>query len=488
MMPDGGNLEMLRPCGRWETFSTARNHLGYYNNVGLIATYTSSPQSSDSLEAEIYAALRVVIDKHSILGAIPLNEDKSYPKVYFSRLRSVDLQSCVEFRQRKIPGPQDGEVDQELDDLVAGQHNRAFKHDARTKPFWRLAVLTSVHNPATFTAAFVFHHALADGSSALRFHDTFLAALNTLGRNRCSDPVVPSPSTPIPPPFEELHPMTVSWSYFLKAILTTLLPSVFAARPAKIWTGNDIPATTPSPPIFKFRTITLSADTTKRLAILCRQNGTSVTAALQCLLAASLFANLPASEFRRLKITGAMSMRRFLHGLVEDQMTNAIMPYEFMHERSIHETDKHIGGILQYFSWSQAQDVKATISTELAKAGNDNSISLLKYVSDMHGLFTATLGKPRTCSADISSIGVYKPKDDGAGKWKIGRMVFSQCATWTGAPLGLSIITGGDGNASLNFVWCEGGIEDELVVRVVEGVRNAVGELVKDRDGKDSIE
>ncbi|KAH7063769.1 alcohol acetyltransferase [Paraphoma chrysanthemicola] len=487
-MSDDGKLEMLRPCGRWETFSTARNHLGYYNNVGLIASYTSSSQSPVSLKAEIYAALKVVIDKHPFLSTIPLNEDKSCPNVYFARLRSIDLQSCVEFRRRNIPAPQDGEADQDLDELVSGQHNRAFNNDAGTKPFWRLAVLTSPHDPATFTAAFIFHHALADGSSALLFHDTFLAALNTLGRNPSSHPVVPSPSTPIPPPFEELHPMTVSWSYFLKAIVTALLPSVFAARPAKIWTGNDIPATAPSPPIFKFRTVALPADTTKHFALLCSQNGTSVTAALQCILAASLFANVPASEFERLKITGAMSMRRFLHGLAEDQITNAIMPYEFMHERSIHESEKHIGGTLQYFSWSQAHAVKAAISTEFSKAGHDNSISLLKYVSDMHGLFTAMLGKPRTCSADISSIGVYKPKDDGAGKWKIGRMVFSQCATWTGAPLGLSIITGGDGNASLNFVWCEGGMEDELVVRVVEGVRNAVVELVRSRDGKDSDE
>jgi hypothetical protein len=33
------NLEKLRPCGRLEKYSTARHHLGYFNNVGLTAIY-----------------------------------------------------------------------------------------------------------------------------------------------------------------------------------------------------------------------------------------------------------------------------------------------------------------------------------------------------------------------------------------------------------------------------------------------------------------
>tara|TARA_R110002003_G_scaffold252_1_gene17828 strand:- start:2977 stop:4428 length:1452 start_codon:yes stop_codon:yes gene_type:complete len=482
-MPNVKNLEKLRPCGHLETFSTARHYDGYYNNVGLAATYTWLSQSLNSLEDQIYAALRTVLEKHTFLSTVTVNEDKSYPQVYYARLPSIDLRTCVEFRERKEPRPQDGERDRELDELLIDQHNRGYSDDIERRPFWRVVVLTSLSDSATFTVAWIFHHALGDGSSAFLFHDTFLAALNSLGSNPDANPIVVSPSSPLPPPFEELHPMTVSWSYFLKAVGMILFPSVFAPRPAKLWTGIDIPTTTSSPPKFNLRTFALSAHTTKQLALLSRKEGTSVTATIQCLLAASLFDNLPADGFDKVKLTGPMAMRRFLRDVPEDQMTNAIMPYEFLHQRLPTGSEKP--GILQHFSWDEARAVKSVIQAELAKEGRDNNIALLKYLSDMHGFFHGALGKPRALTADLSSIGVYKPKS--TGQWEIGRMTFSQCANWTGGAFGVNVVTGGDGNASVNFCWCKGSVEEGMIGRVMEGVKRGVEELVKAVEGEAAV-
>ena len=473
-MTDMKELEKLRPCGRLETYSTARHALGYYNNVALAATYISS-SPPQSLETSIYAALKQVIAKHVNLSATPVNEDKSYPDVYFARLPSIDLRTCVELRERKKPVPKDGEVDKELDELFKEQHNRNFKDELGSKPFWRLAVLTSSTEKSTFTAVWVFHHALADGASALLFHETFLGVLKDQAPILEPSPIVQSPAIPLPPPFEEQHPMTISWPVFLNAVVKSLLPSVFDKRPAKLWTGNDISSELTQAPGFHSRTIVFSADTTKRLAQLSRKQGVTVTATLQALLAASLFANIPANDFNKVAIAAPISMRPFLQNVPDDQMTNAIASYDFTHHRPTPATQN--SGALQYFSWPEVLAVKSSIQAAVAKHGHDNPIALLKYVSNMHDFLTSNLGKPRMPSAELSNIGVYKPKSEG--EWRIARMTFSQCANPTAAALNVNVVTGGDGNASLNVSWCEGAVEEGLVGKVMEGLEEGIVGLVE---------
>jgi hypothetical protein len=476
-MIDINDLERLRPCGRLETYSTARHHLGYYNNVGLTATYNSPTPSSNSLEASIYAALRHVIAKHPVLSVIPLNEDKSFPNVYFAHLPTIDLTTCVGFRERKATEPQDGEVDEELDHLLAEEHARNFKDDLGTKPFWRLAVLTSATRMSTFTASWTFHHALSDGASALLFHETLLAAMNSLDPNPETDPIVKPPTRPLPPAFEDLHPLPISWPFFLGTLAKLFLPSVFNKRPEKLWTGNPVPSEIPSPPIFHFRTLVFSAKITQRLLEASREQGVSVTCTLECLLAASLFKHLPAGQINQIKFTAPMAMRRFLEDVPPDQITNALTQYEFTHHRPSTPATKHGSKIPQNFSWSDAHAVKSAIATQLAKSGTDNPVALFKYVSSMHDYVNGHLGKPRSSSVELSNIGVYKNKTDG-GKWQIGRVTFSQCANPTGAAICVNVVTGGDGCASVSFCWFDGAVVEELVGKVLEGLREGVDGLI----------
>jgi hypothetical protein len=478
-------LEKLRPCGRLETYSTARHHLGYYNNVALTATY-ANPGWINSLPACIYSALKKVIEEHPKLSAIPRDEEKSYPDVYFARLPEIDLRSCVEFQERTKAVPQDGEVDEELDEVLHEQHSYNFKRDAGTKPFWRLVILTSPSDERTFTATWTFHHALSDGGSALLFHETFLAGLNSLDTTPNDEPIVQSLSMPLPPPFEDLHPMTISWSYFFSTLAKIILPSYFNKRPSKLWTGNTVPSEIPQPPLFNFRTLIFSAATTKRLAQISRKHDVSLTCTLEALLAASLFTHLPASKFDKVKFSNPMAMRRFLRDVPTDQMTNALTQFEHIHQRPTPtpDTNKSASPVLQNFSWSDAHAVRSTIACEIAKEGADNPIALLKYVSNMHDFFKSTLGKPRQASMELSNIGMYKNKvtgeDEGEEeKWKIGRVTFSQCPNPTGAAICASVVTGGDVELSVNFCWFEGSVEGGFVQLVIESVREGVVGLVE---------
>jgi hypothetical protein len=460
-------LEKLRPCGRLETYSTARHHLGYYNNVAVTATYSSPSTSNNSLESLIFSTLRQVIARHPNLSAIALDEDKSHPQVYFARLPSIDLRSCVEFRDRKGPVPTDGETDDDLEQVTAEQHSRNFKDNLGTKPYWRLVVLTSSNDKSTFTATWVFHHALSDGASALLFHETFLAALNSLDSTPDADPIVTSPAAPLPPAFEDLHPLPISWPFFFNTIAKILLPSIFNKRPSGLWTGAPVPATLS--PIFRFRTLILPASTTARLAQLCRSEKTSVTATLQVLLAASLFTHLPSEQFSKLQISVPIAMRRFLEDVPADQMTNALTQYEYVHHRTPTPDSQDI---LRYFSWNESREVKAAIASTLSKRGSDNPIALLRYVSNIHEYVDGHLGKERGTSVEVSNIGVVSGKKEG--EWGMGRVTFSQCPNPIGAAVCVSVVTGGTGEMSVNFCWGEGVVEGKFVESVVESVRRGL--------------
>lgn len=476
-MPDPVSLEKLRPCGRLETFSTARHHLGFYKNVGFTAEYKTEGNSNTLLESQVYVALRHVIAQHTALSAIALNEDQSYPDVYFARLPEIDLRTCTEFCDRKSPFPEDGEADEELDKMLAQQHSRDFKEDLGNRPFWRLLVTRSSYDTSRFTATWMWHHALADGTSALLFHESFLAGLNSFQLTDKVHQVVKTPDQALLPPFEELHPMPISWYFFSKTILNTLLAPVYAIASEKLWTGNPVPEDVTELPKPRFLTVALSKATTSKLVQVCREEKTTVTATLQCLLAASLFANLPTEECKRLRIDGPISARRFLN-IGKKQMTSAITQYDFLHDRPT-LSDGPSSDILRNFSWETSRAVKSTIAAEVAKSGTDNPVALLKYVSSMPQFLLGMLGKPRKPTAELSNVGVWPNGKDEKSMWSVGRMVFSQFPNVVASAFALSVVTGGDGNATLNFSWPEGAVEEELMQRVASCLKIGVENLIK---------
>ncbi|KAF1354336.1 hypothetical protein EJ07DRAFT_168308 [Lizonia empirigonia] len=377
-------LETLRPCGRLETYSTARHHLGFYNNK------------------LVFAALRHVIAEQPYLSAVPVNEDKSYPEVYFARLPEIDLRTCVEFQE---------------------QHGRNFRGSSGSTPYWRLIITGSPKTPEIFIASWLFHHALSDGASAILFHRCFLEGLNTASFQKDVDPVVEAPSTKLLPPLEEQHSMTISWSFFLRAIAGSVLPSYFAQRPPNLWTGCPVDAIIQPPAPPHNRTM-------------CHNKGTSVTAALSSLLSDIIFSlTKPQNE---IKVDIPISLRPSL-SIPENQITNAITNASLKFD---------------------ARLAKEQLADEVRKRGTDNPIALLKY-----------MGKSRDSSIEISNLGVYRPRPSIATQdpvethqttGKIGLMTFSQSPNMTGAQICISVVTGGDGCMVINFGWPEEALRYEV--------------------------
>ncbi|KAF2465683.1 uncharacterized protein BDR25DRAFT_294701 [Lindgomyces ingoldianus] len=481
-MTDPKSLEKLRPCGRLETHSTVRHDLGLYNNVACAAYYSPpNPVQPAPLEPLIHSALGKVIFSHPILSAIPLNENTSSP--YFARLPTIDLRKCVFFVKRKT-GFHKGGDDAELDSIIAEQHNQNFKSELGSLPFWRLVVLTN-SPPATknqFAATWIFHHALADGASGLAFHRAFLAALQSLSSTpppgmsesgAAESAIINTPTTPLLPPLESLHPLPLSIPFLLKAQWTDWFPS----RPTTLWTAKPI-TSDPASRETKFRSNTLSQQATTRLVQVSRENKTSVTATLECLVAAAIFSHLPGAEegggVDRVTACGATSLRRFLlKEMVSDESLGCwVSRYGFEHRRT-RKGDP--------FSWAEARKVRQTINKELDKKGKDSTVGLLRWVPDLHKFFLGKMGKERGDSFELSNVGVFKASRmvEGEGCWRVGKVVFSQSGNVVGAGFEVSVVTGGDGCLVLGIAWLEGVVEGSWIEMVIGSLRAGIEELTK---------
>lgn len=415
-----------------------------------------------------------------MLSVIPVQEDKSYPEVYFARLPSIDLHTCVEFWGRK-KSVANGERDEELDQVLEEQHNRDFKHDVGSKPFWRLVVLHEPSKPGTLTVVWVFHHALADGTSALVFHQTLVSALQAIPPEtpETDISIVKPQDTPLLPPLDELHPLPISALFILKTLLGLWFPSYFAARPQKLWTGGPV-SDDPSLLQTKLLSLVLLASTTKKLLELSRANKTTMTGTLQCIVASAVLANLDPEKYERVKGDGPISMRRFMKwdgGNIEDEFVSGITAYTYVHTRRASSAP-----VSSSFSWNDARGVCTAINKELDKKGHDSVVGLLRWVNDIHKYFTDQVGKERSNTFEMSNIGVYREKkggDDGESGWKIGRCVFSQCPNVTGAAFATNWVTGGDGCAVVTFTWHEGIVEGDVMEKVIKSVEEEVEKLLR---------
>jgi hypothetical protein len=471
--------------GHVEKFSTSRHHLGFYNNVQMTASYQNA-NSTIPLQDLVFHALRQVIGQHPILSAIPVDEDKT--TAYFVRLPKVDLRTCAQFVERQTPVPKEGERDEELDSIIEAQHNKNFKEDYGSKPFWRLIVLSSPSSTTSFSASWVFHHAIADGTSGVVFHRSFFAALRSIAADAVtSDPVVDPPKTDLIPPLEVLHKLPLTWLYLAKAQWYDWFPK----KRATLWTGGNITFDPSVAARTHLSCLNFSRETTDSLLKLSRENKTTLTATVQCLIAAATLFNLDKSKYDRLHVPGAVTCRRYLtlapeQGHIDNAIGTWVTLYFFDHKRnsaSSPSTSKEgkEETVLDLFSWDEARRLRGEIQKELSKNMKNSVINLFRWIPDFVEYYQSKVDKPRTQSFEVSNVGVFKPKEgEGEGEgWKVGRCVFSQCAPVAGSAFEVGVVTGGDGALSLGLSWPDGAVEDELIKKIVESVSEAVNGLAR---------
>ncbi|KKK13882.1 hypothetical protein ARAM_004233 [Aspergillus rambellii] len=454
-------LEKLRPVGLLEKFSTARHPLGFYYNVALAASYTLPESFTLPLKDYIYKATETLINQHPILSAIPVDEETNDP--YFARLPEIDLSQQILFQKRSVSPTDIDEPDTELQSLLQEQHAIGFKNPL---PYWRLLILTDDAKDKPFTAVFVYHHAIGDGGSGKAFHRTFLEALRGAASLKPDEAqqIVASPDTPLLPNLEAAHPLPLSFSYLMKLLFKE---KIYTKQDRALWTA----ATIRSPLTTHLRLIALSAAQTSALLKLCRQNNTTVTCAVQTVIARATFPHLP-EEYARVMCSGAISSRKWLPEVINDD-SMGVWVQEFA---EIYSRNAVTGGS---FPWAEAKRSRKTITKELRLKGKNTSVGLLKFVHDFSKyLMEDRLGKPRRASYEVSSLGVVKTENpEDASLPQMGRVIFSQSASVTGSAFEVSVITGPDGCLAMGISWQAEILEDDLMLAVIESLKKELNEL-----------
>ncbi|KAJ5110065.1 hypothetical protein N7532_002710 [Penicillium argentinense] len=455
-------FERLRPVGRLEKYSTARHQVGFYLNVAVTANYILPTGFGLPIKDAALRACAAVVAEHPTLSAIPAADDTQEP--YFVRLPTVDLDQVVQFTSREHGFPnnvsgKEPSPDQDLESLLQEEHNLPF---VAPNAYWRLRVLLDEGDKSQFTAAFVFHHALGDGSSGKTFHLSFLRALQTLSTTGVTPHKVTSPQTPLPPNIEEIHPLPLSFWYLAKKIFQA---KIYSPRDPGLWTGSKIQPPTST----RLRLVPFSKFLVEGLRKCCRQETTTVTALMQTVFARALFAHLPEAS-TRVNCTGAISCRRFLPDIITDESIGVYVA-------DIEESYTRSGVSSPSSIWPEARRSRQTIEAAIARQGADAGPNLLKFVNDyQQELCLSKIGQDRDKTFEVSNIGVVsstaKPEDPA-----IGGMVFSQCASVIGNAIGVSIVTGGDGCLTLAITWQECVVEDGLIEECVGFVRDELRRL-----------
>lgn len=394
-----------------------------------------------------------MISQHPILSAVPVEEGTQNP--YFIRLPDIDITRVTTFAERKYR--YDGEVqDVELDELVQDQHNQPFQHHKPEIPFWRLIIYINPWHANELTVLFVFHHSLADTGSGVIFHECFIAALSKPSANATApNTLIRTLNAPILPPLEALHPLPVSEAFAQKERdgLT------FLDVPEHIWSAGK----TRVPMIGRFRSVAITAEDTQNFVRTCKEHSTSVTAALQTILASTLFNLLPV-HYTTLVCDGAVSLRRWLKAPVDQTSMGCWVG-------SFSETYKR-----KRFSWDEARRSGQTIELAVSKGGTDMSVGCFHFIEDFNGYLSAKIGKKRSISFELSNVGAirryaaYRP-------WQLGRVLFSQSANAVGGAFKVSVATGNDMRLNLGFSWQEDILEEPFMNQVIQDVLFQIIEL-----------
>lgn len=455
-----------KPPGYHETYEAVRYARGLFTNVASSAAY-SNRESTQELKPLVFHAVARIVSQHPALSTVFLDADKAKPR--YAQLPQIDLRECILFVDQG-PRTEEGDATRnpEWDRLLEEYHNLRFDERWGELPLWRLVISRQPDNNSDFIACFVYLHGICDGNSGPAFHRAFLAELQSLSQKGLPDTldhVVRSPDAPLLLNIEALHRLPISPPFLLKMAWQDAFPG----KNKNVWLGGPVSS---KPTRSRFISMTLPAETTRRLVAVSRSHSASLTATVHSLVGTAIFANLP-PEMRILKSGIAINMRRFLSREVVDE--NSMGNWVYVAYNAMKRPASTSG-----ISWGNVQQVKKLLDDEIGRAGKNTPMGCLKYTGNMHKFLESRFKRPRDGSYLLSNLGVFKPRDDDAGPWKTGRMIFSEGFDISGEAIDITMITGSDGCLTVGFVWNDTVVEESLLLGVFNTLEKLLVETSKD--------
>ncbi|KFY04120.1 hypothetical protein O988_00973 [Pseudogymnoascus sp. VKM F-3808] len=457
----------IRAPGIIERYYIARSHLGYYNNVGVTATYTIPPallstalraaDCSSAIANLTYQVLAQLIAQHPSLGISVLGAGTQTPT--WKRLESIDLPSLVTF----------AEPDASVKEYLIKLFNTPVDGDGGTTALWRVLVVPSPPKPANgtldspapfhLTIGFFYHHAIGDGLSGAAVQTCIHRALQAALRNPSSNPpttVQPS-GADLPPSFETAVPLSITAGGFLRTLYGTVFPN------RDVWSGAPITFT--KPVVTKLRQFSLSAAQSAALVARCRRHEASVTALLMVVIAEVVAGKTKGAK--GIDGNAAMSLRKFAEGVGAEDMGTYISAMSCFFFRS---SPKGKGRLGEGVEWEEVKRVKELLVKGAGSTKNQFS-AYLKLIPNVVKFLEGKPGQSRERSFEISNLGVV---DFGKGKVEgteesVGceKVVFGQSANVTGAAYSFSVATAKGGELTVLLSWQKGVVEGRIADAVM---------------------
>lgn len=442
--------------------------------------------------------LKSCVATHPILSAAIRNEGSQNPE--FVRPDHLDLRKHIAIAQ---PGPVDSGDENEdyelalLKRVTLTTHDEMFR-DVGTVPPWRVVILpvpasSSDHSKGQRVyVLFAYSHSHGDGRSGLNFHKTFLEGLDS-EHDHDHDPIYKTTNLPpLPPPFEEVCNLRISWSFLLAVLTGPYLPDRL-----RDWLGlrgllaHPMPGTWLGTPMRyeenDFRTasemLILPKKTVEGVIVACRAHGAKFTGLLNHVIVNVLSRVLPFSGSFIGNIV--VDLRHLVKGYTEDDMVNSVSSVVEVSARVDSSYDDDGAHIKQQEAMWTAARKTATRLAARANTTSDQSIGLIKYVSNIRDWYTGQLGKDRSSSYEISNLVSFDPRRGSTVSqqkttWDIEQVFFSQPANVTGCPLNFQVVSRKGGGMVITINWQVGvlGVDDEDIF--VKDVAREIEQLLVD--------
>lgn len=441
--------------------------------MSISAVYEFGSNLDVTSPDSFYAPLRRCIEEHPFLNVVVADNHTHRP--FYLRVPNLDLRSHINIFDR-APGRDQWH---DIEAVLQEQLDLPFPEN---RPPWRIVVLPLGQSPSSCLVAFVYSHTILDGPSGVAFHRTFLAAAKSAesGARTPISPLVATPSTPLPPPFDTADKLPISWGFLLGPLLAVLIPQFlanwlgFKAHAANhtdsgSWTGT--PCRFAPGQRLKLGVIPGSlADNALNLA---RENSARLTGLMHILILRALskaLANHP--EYTNLVSQTPINMRR-AGGRPRDEMGEFASVLEVVHPRP----DPSVcDGPITEDEWALAR----TLGERFADAASrlrDQPIGLLRFVPNMRSWLEGKIGQRREASYELSNVGAFEDEDGENGRVRVKDMVFAQPGMVAGAPICFNVISVKGGNLVYAMTWIPGslGLErEEDEEGFVEGLRKLV--------------
>jgi hypothetical protein len=455
-----------------ERFNILRNHVKFYNNVGVTAAY-SVPRpllqnfGNAGIEGLVYAAMKETLNHQPILGVTIKDEGSKEPK--WVRLETIDLREVV-----KVVN---ADPKTSFDKWVQDCHRVPFSR-LEELPVWRTVVafqdsaLIGNGSHVSFGVGFFAHHAIGDGLSCGAFHLTFVDALNILishPTNPLSNlgemAVISVPKLPLVPCLEMKATLSVSMLFFITQVFKAY---VYNPVDRINWSGPLINAATPRPPISQTRSFSLPPSAVGKLVAKCREQKTTITALVAILVARKLAIMYP--NYKRFTGLVPFSLRKFTGHSARDMgcFVSNVEPYFSSEAKPPRgyiscalSSDEKVSSREDEELWDGARACKKFIDEKTSTTHNQN-VNLLKFVSDYPKYFLGLLGSKRAHAFEVTNIGIV---DGGSGKDEgkacFDRVMFSTGHCTFGSPYCVYLATAKNGFMTVALSWEVGVVGEE---------------------------